>query len=71
MSNIIAGNNSDFLSNLCKGVGVDSTRVRRIVLDVNYANVVLVYVEMLGTDDLLNVSFNLNGIEVKYIKPNE
>lgn len=40
---------------LCKALNLNSSDVRRIIIDVNTDSLVVVYVEMYGTTQLLNI----------------
>ncbi len=62
MAQIIGGR--EFLHILCKTMGFEDAKVRRIVLDVGMDDVVLVYVELFGDDRLLNVSTTLDGVRI-------
>ena len=50
---------------LCKAVGVDASRVRRIVIDAEVGNAIKVYIDMFGTDELLTVDFSTTEIKIK------
>lgn len=51
---------------VCKALGLDETRVARIVIDIDClnANAVPVYVEMLGTEGLLGVDWTAVDFEI-------
>jgi hypothetical protein len=55
------------LPELCKQLGVEEQRVRRIVLDISYSDVVTAYIELLGTDALLNVKYDGTKISIKEV----
>jgi hypothetical protein len=62
---IIAG--TDFLRTICDAINVDFNAVRRVVLDVSYNEAVFIYVEQLGTDKLLNINMQSDGIKLSEI----
>ena len=53
---------------LAPALGVDATRVRRIVLDATYDDLTIAYVELVGTVDLLDVQWGKTEIEVRVLK---
>jgi len=63
-SNIITGN--EYGMKLCEALGIDpiKTKVKRIVLDVQANEPVRVYVELFGTNGLLDIQLPTSGIEV-------
>jgi hypothetical protein len=66
MSEPILG--SDLLIKLCAAVGVDPNRTQRVIIDAAYNDVTLVYVQMVGTIELLNIDFTSAPIKVKILK---
>lgn len=62
---IITGNKYGEI--LATALGIDASRVRRIVLDVQLENIVIAYVEMVGDERLLNISQSFEGVELKVI----
>ena len=61
MAKILLG--SDFLTTLCNALGLE--KVKRIVLDAEMDNAVIVYVEMLGDEKLLDIATSLNGVDIQ------
>ena len=60
-SRIISG--KEFSVVLCKSLGLDPNRIRRIVLDVSVRDVVIAYVELIGDSRLLEISQTLDGVK--------
>ena len=58
---------SEFLEKLCTALNVDFNTVRRIVLDIRYDDVPVAYIEQLGTEKLLEINMQSDGIEIKVI----
>lgn len=56
---------------LCGALGLDANEVSRIILDVNInaAQLVMVYVEMYGTNKLLEIEWaaGLEGAEIRVV----
>lgn len=53
----------EFLRKVCEAVSVDFSTVRRVVLDIPFDNYVTVYVEQLGTNKLLEIDMQSDGID--------
>lgn len=53
---------------VCKALGLDPNRVRRIVLDLDARNIapLTAYVEMYGDERLLNLKWELEGVRIEY-----
>jgi len=68
MATTITLKGSGLIDAICKAQGIDSGRVRRIVVDAEYNNIARVYVEMAGTMGLLDVDWGDPGIEVKVLE---
>jgi len=69
MSELARG--SAFIERICEAQGVDPARVRRVVVDACYNDVVRVYIEMNGTRRLLGVNLSDLDIEVKVLGGHE
>ncbi len=65
MADVISG--KDFLNQICEAIDINPDNVRRVVLDIKYNDVITVYVEQLGTDKLLNINMNSDGIKLSEI----
>ena len=50
---------------VCAAIGVDVEMARRVVIDIQVGAPVMVYVEMFGSNKLLDVKWDLdNGVEI-------
>jgi hypothetical protein len=54
---------------VCKALGLDPGEVHRVIVDINAEFPVAVYVEMFGTDKLLEVDWaaGLEGAEIRTV----
>lgn len=64
MVNIATGD--EFGKQICEALGIDLSKgpTRRIVLDIQVNEPIRVYVEMIGTDKLVDIKLPVTGIEV-------
>ncbi len=64
MASIVKGDT--YGEEICKALGIDMSKgkVRRIVIDVRVSEAVRVYLEMFGTDELVNVKLPTTDIEI-------
>ena len=52
---------------VCKALGLDPGKVRRVVLDLNIGSEPLTaYVEMYGDERFLNLKWELDGVRIEY-----
>jgi len=64
MSNVISG--KSLLQIVSNAVGLKFQRTRRIIIDIPYDGVALVYAEMIGEEELLEIDYSsLNGYTIK------
>lgn len=49
--------------------GIADNNTRRVVIDLKVCDIPLIYIERFGGDELISVVQTLNGVEVKYVKP--
>lgn len=64
MSNVIHGRS--LLNVVSEAVGLEFQKMRRIIIDIPYDGVVLIYAEMIGEDELLKIDYSaLNGYTIK------
>ena len=54
----------DLLEQLCEKLGFNCSLTRRIVLDVKFDAVPIVYHESYGTDSLLDIEMESDGIKI-------
>ena len=59
---IISG--KEFSQAICKALGLEINRVRRIVLDISKDSLIVAYVEMIGDSRFLEISIE-SGIDAK------
>ena len=64
MANLVMGN--EYGKQLCEalGINVDESHVNRIVIDVRPDEAIKVYIEMKGSDRLLDVKLPISAVEV-------
>ncbi len=64
MASIVNGNT--YGEEICKALGIDMSKgkVCRVVIDVRVDEAVRIYLEMFGTDELVNVKLPTTGIEI-------
>lgn len=65
MSDVIPA--KDLLKQVCEKLGIPYNLTRRIVLDIPYNDIITVYVELVGTDALLDIRFESDGIDIKEV----
>lgn len=64
MSNVIHGRS--LLKVVSKAVGLEFQKMRRIIIDIPYDGVVLIYAEMIGESELLEIDYSsLSGYTIK------
>jgi hypothetical protein len=62
MSKIVPGNN--FIDMAAQALGIEARLVRRIVVDAQIGDVLIVHVELYGDEDMLNVAQTLEGVKI-------
>ena len=50
---------------ICKALGIESKKVRRVVVDAQVGEALKVYVEMFGGPELVKVSLPTSDVEIK------
>lgn len=57
---------NDFGKQICEALGIDTkkTRVRRVVLDAEVDEPIKVYIELFGTERLLDLKLPTSAVEV-------
>lgn len=51
--------NLDVGKTICNALGVDSDMVRRIIIDINIEYPVVAYVEMYGSEKILDINWDM------------
>ena len=69
MSNAILGN--QLLIQLCEAAGVDPDKTQRSILDAAVGDVVHVYVQMIGTVELLDIDFGAEPLKVNILQKDD
>lgn len=49
---------SDFIEHVCAAIGIDASRVSRLIIEANFDDAVQVHVTHIGSNKLLNVEWN-------------
>lgn len=58
----------DFVIKWATALGIDADRVRRVVIDAEAGNAIMVYVEQYGTDELLHLDVpNPTSMDIKIV----
>ena len=60
--NYITG--EQLIDSVCKGIDIEPRLVQKIVIEASLDSVVIVYVQMLGTDKLLDVRFTDAAVRI-------
>ncbi|HUT62261.1 MAG TPA: hypothetical protein VNA25_30860 [Phycisphaerae bacterium] len=58
----------DLVEKVCKPLGIDPSLARRVVIDLKYDDPVIVYVELMGSVELLDVDWDAIFGDVKVVK---
>lgn len=66
-------NRAELETQLCNALGVDITKTKRIIIDLDCQNIlVMVYVEMYASNKILDVDWGvLGGAKIKILEANE
>lgn len=69
MSNAFFGSPDVLGVKVCEALGIDPDLVQRIVIDIDACRVgpLPVYVQMIGTDKLLNIDWSFDGVDIDLI----
>jgi len=63
--NFVSG--KELAKQICEKSGIDFSTTRRVVLDIPLSGIVTVYVEKIGTKELLDIDMQSNGINIKEV----
>lgn len=60
-----------FILKVAKIIEIDSNRIRRIVIDAKFNQIVLVYVEMVGDERMLDIKMDKSEIKIMNVEKQE